>query len=64
MHRDLEHYKQLAIEANTAGDVQTVNMIIALRLAPLFRDHREAYEFYAKLQRNAPPSLLYSPMND
>jgi hypothetical protein len=54
--RDLEHYKQLARQANAAGDHYTVGMIIAKRLEPLFGDnHAAAHRFYTELEQTAVP---------
>jgi hypothetical protein len=54
--RDLEHDKQLARQANAAGDHYTVGMIIAKRLEPLFGDnHAAAHRFYTELEHTAVP---------
>ena len=52
---DLEHYKQLARQANAAGDHYTVGMIIAKRLEPLFGDNHVAHRFYTELEQTAVP---------
>jgi hypothetical protein len=51
----LEHYKQLARQANAQGDQFTVGMIIVKRLEQLFGNNRQAaYRFYAQLEQTAP----------
>jgi hypothetical protein len=61
MTRDLEHYLQLARQANAAGDHNTVAMIVTLKLEPLFGDdHCAARAFYTELEQTA--RVSYSPM--
>ena len=50
--RDLEHYKQLARQANAAGDHYTVGMIIAKRLEPLFGDNQSLSRYLCPLGEN------------
>jgi hypothetical protein len=51
----LEHYKQLARQANARGNQMKVATIIGKHLSELFGDdHAAAHRFYRELEQTAP----------
>jgi hypothetical protein len=62
--KDLEHYKQLARQANAVGDYQTVGMILWLRLEPLFGDDLKGAVALCRELEQETPTPYYNPMQE